>query len=80
MASVVGAGIVGLPWVFTQAGFWLGLIELVLCCSLTHYSIKMLIDTGIAHGHQKSTPPAHYRRFNSFFSRAPKLKWWSIKL
>ena len=48
--TVVGAGIVGLPWVFTQAGFWMTLVELVLCCMLTHYSVKMLIDTGIAAG------------------------------
>jgi len=47
--TVVGAGIVGLPWVFTQAGFWMTLVELVLCCMLTHYSVKMLIDTGIRH-------------------------------
>ena len=25
-------------------------MELVLCCLLTHYSVKMLIDTGIAAG------------------------------
>eukprot|EP00937_MAST-01D_sp_MAST-1D-sp2_P006171 g6171.t1 len=46
---VVGAGIVGLPWVFVQAGFWTALAELFLCCWLTHYSVKMLIETGVEH-------------------------------
>ena len=46
---VVGAGIVGLPWVLLQAGFWTALLELLLCCWLTHKSVCMLIDLGIAH-------------------------------
>ena len=47
--TVVGAGIVGLPFVFVQAGFGTALIELVVCCILAHISVKMLIDTGIEH-------------------------------
>ena len=45
---VVGAGIVGLPYVLVQAGFWTALVELIMCCVLTHYSVRMLIDVGIA--------------------------------
>ena len=49
---VVGAGIVGLPWVFVQGGFWLALFEMLLCCALTDYSVRMLITTGIENGQQ----------------------------
>jgi hypothetical protein len=46
---VVGAGIVGLPWVFVQGGFWTAIVEILLCCVLTDYSVNMLVATGIEH-------------------------------
>jgi hypothetical protein len=49
---VVGAGIVGLPWVFVQSGFWTALVEILICCVLTDYSVNMLVATGIEHGKQ----------------------------
>lgn len=35
--TVVGAGIVGLPFVFKLCGFYLGLIELLVICLITAY-------------------------------------------
>jgi amino acid permease len=46
---VVGAGIVILPWVCAQAGFWVALAEMVVCCILTDFSVNMLVSTGIRH-------------------------------
>merc|ERR1712166_114757 len=43
--SIVGAGIIGLPFAVKEAGFFLGLILLCLCGYLTHYSTRLLIDT-----------------------------------
>ena len=37
---VVGAGIVGLPYVFKESGFVLGLILMGIACLLTDYSVR----------------------------------------
>lgn len=41
--TVVGAGIVGLPFVFRLCGFYLGLIELVLICVITAYVVVRIV-------------------------------------
>jgi len=48
--SIVGAGIIGLPFAISEAGIWLGLIMLVACGALTDYSVRLLVDTGVRVG------------------------------
>jgi len=45
--TVVGAGIVGLPFTLHRAGFYSGIAMMVLACALTHVSLGYLIHTGI---------------------------------
>lgn len=42
--SIVGAGIIGLPFAVKEAGIGLGIILLLLCGYLTHHSTRMLVD------------------------------------
>lgn len=48
--TIVGAGIVGLPYVFRSAGFYTGLFLLCLGSFLTDYSVRLLVTTGMRHG------------------------------
>jgi len=43
--SIVGAGIIGLPFAVKEAGIGLGLILLCFCGYLTHYSTRLLVNT-----------------------------------
>lgn len=43
--TVVGAGIVGLPFALQRAGFWAGVGSMCGACFLTHVSLVMLIET-----------------------------------
>jgi len=43
--SIVGAGIIGLPFAVKEAGIGLGIILLLLCGILTDFSVRMLVDT-----------------------------------
>ncbi|KAL0576663.1 hypothetical protein V5O48_005323 [Marasmius crinis-equi] len=41
--SILGAGIIGLPYAVSQAGFVTGLLLLVLCCGLTDWTINLIV-------------------------------------
>jgi sodium-coupled neutral amino acid transporter 11 len=48
--GVVGAGIIGLPGALNQAGFTAGIILCVLVAVLSAWTLRVLADTGTAHG------------------------------
>jgi len=48
--TIVGSGIIGLPFAIQEAGLFLGLIELVLFAVMTHYSVHILVKCGKAIG------------------------------
>ena len=48
--GIVGAGIVGLPYAIKQSGFLFGVVGIVICAYLTHYTVTLMIETGRAHG------------------------------
>jgi sodium-coupled neutral amino acid transporter 11 len=41
--SIVGAGIIGLPYAFLQAGFFSGLILLILLTILVDFTVNLLV-------------------------------------
>ncbi|KAK7472573.1 hypothetical protein VKT23_000687 [Stygiomarasmius scandens] len=41
--SILGAGIIGLPYAVSQAGFFTGLILLVLLCGVTDWTIRLIV-------------------------------------
>jgi amino acid permease len=45
--AIVGAGIVVLPWVIVQSGFFPALFSIVLCAAMMDYSVRMMVSTGI---------------------------------
>lgn len=49
--TVVGSGIIGLPYGLNQAGLFLGVFELILFAILTDYSISLLVQAGMKSGH-----------------------------
>eukprot|EP00698_Gefionella_okellyi_P013011 TRINITY_DN3534_c0_g2_i3.p1 TRINITY_DN3534_c0_g2~~TRINITY_DN3534_c0_g2_i3.p1 ORF type:complete len:401 (-),score=40.83 TRINITY_DN3534_c0_g2_i3:300-1424(-) len=49
--TIVGSGIIGLPFAMNEAGLGLGLCELVLFAILTDYSICILVRAGVESGH-----------------------------
>ena len=44
--GIIGAGIVGLPFALSEAGFVTGLGILIAVVVMTHYTLKLLIETG----------------------------------
>jgi sodium-coupled neutral amino acid transporter 11 len=48
--GVVGAGIIGLPGALNQAGFTAGIILCVVVAVLSAWTLRVLADTGSAHG------------------------------
>jgi sodium-coupled neutral amino acid transporter 11 len=48
--SVVGAGIIGLPFAVAQSGFWMGLILLFLIAYLTFVGVQTIIKCGTSAG------------------------------
>lgn len=48
--TIIGSGIIGLPYAMNEAGLWLGLIELVLFAILTDYSVNILVQSGVQMG------------------------------
>ncbi|BFZ00986.1 hypothetical protein BsWGS_04025 [Bradybaena similaris] len=44
--SIIGSGIIGMPFALKQAGFGLGLILIVLVAFVTDYSILLLVEGG----------------------------------
>jgi sodium-coupled neutral amino acid transporter 11 len=45
--SIVGAGLIGIPFALKEAGLGMGLILLVLMGWVTDYSITLLVRTGV---------------------------------
>jgi sodium-coupled neutral amino acid transporter 11 len=45
--SIVGAGIIGLPFALNEAGIWLGLCMMLVSAWLTDYCVRMIIDIGV---------------------------------
>eukprot|EP00516_Mucochytrium_quahogii_P009122 CAMPEP_0203775284 /NCGR_PEP_ID=MMETSP0099_2-20121227/5965_1 /ASSEMBLY_ACC=CAM_ASM_000209 /TAXON_ID=96639 /ORGANISM=" , Strain NY0313808BC1" /LENGTH=492 /DNA_ID=CAMNT_0050673883 /DNA_START=110 /DNA_END=1588 /DNA_ORIENTATION=+ len=45
--SIVGAGIIGLPFAVRECGFFMGLFMLLFVAVLTYSSVNLLIDSGI---------------------------------
>ncbi|XP_006461096.1 hypothetical protein AGABI2DRAFT_221574 [Agaricus bisporus var. bisporus H97] len=43
--SILGAGIIGLPYAFRQAGFFTGLFLLLVLCAVTDWTIRLIIIT-----------------------------------
>lgn len=48
--GIVGAGIIGLPFAMSQAGFALGTSLLLLVAILTHYTVILMIQLGRVNG------------------------------
>ena len=48
--TVVGSGIIGLPYALNEAGLFLGVLELIIFAILTDYSIGILVETGLSCG------------------------------
>eukprot|EP01063_Lacrimia_lanifica_P000051 TRINITY_DN10024_c0_g1_i1.p1 TRINITY_DN10024_c0_g1~~TRINITY_DN10024_c0_g1_i1.p1 ORF type:complete len:662 (+),score=206.36 TRINITY_DN10024_c0_g1_i1:51-2036(+) len=48
--SIVGAGIIGLPFSYERGGFWVATVLLVLIGILTAYSVKLIVRLGEAIG------------------------------
>ena len=46
--SIVGAGLIGLPFAMEQSGLFAGLFLLLLCAVLTSFSVRLLISLGNA--------------------------------
>eukprot|EP01060_Flectonema_neradi_P004234 TRINITY_DN12764_c0_g1_i1.p1 TRINITY_DN12764_c0_g1~~TRINITY_DN12764_c0_g1_i1.p1 ORF type:complete len:708 (+),score=92.77 TRINITY_DN12764_c0_g1_i1:69-2192(+) len=44
--SIVGAGIIGLPYAMQEGGFGLSLLQLLLVGGLTSYSVQLIVDLG----------------------------------
>ncbi|KAL3831322.1 hypothetical protein ACJMK2_023088 [Sinanodonta woodiana] len=44
--SIIGSGIIGIPFALKQAGFGLGIILLILVAIITDYSLILLIEAG----------------------------------
>ncbi|KAJ3989089.1 amino acid transporter [Lentinula detonsa] len=41
--SILGAGIIGLPYAISQAGFFIGLLLLVVLCGVTDWTIRLIV-------------------------------------
>ncbi|KAF9029009.1 amino acid transporter [Hymenopellis radicata] len=41
--SILGAGIIGLPYALSQAGFFTGIILLVILCGVTDWTIRLIV-------------------------------------
>ncbi|KAG7098547.1 hypothetical protein E1B28_000482 [Marasmius oreades] len=50
--SILGAGIIGLPYAISQAGFVTGLLLLVFCCGLTDWTINLIVINAKLSGSQ----------------------------
>jgi sodium-coupled neutral amino acid transporter 11 len=47
--SIVGAGIIGIPYSLRQSGFVMGLVLLVLVAYLTDKSLRIIIEVACFH-------------------------------
>ena len=48
--SIIGSGMIGIPFALKEAGFGLGLILLVLVGILTDYSLRLMVTAGTLSG------------------------------
>jgi amino acid permease len=48
--TIIGSGIIGLPFAMNEAGLPLGIIELVLFAIMTDYSVNILVESGVHAG------------------------------
>lgn len=48
--SILGAGIIGLPFAVAQAGFILGTVLLFVMAILTDFSLRLLVESGLIIG------------------------------
>ncbi|KAA0161209.1 hypothetical protein FNF28_05158 [Cafeteria roenbergensis] len=46
--SIIGAGVISLPFAFREAGFVAGVILLFVMAALTYYSVTLLVNLGVA--------------------------------
>lgn len=44
--SIVGSGVIGIPYAFHKAGFGLGLLLLVFVAVITDYSLILMVSDG----------------------------------
>ncbi|XP_012943487.1 putative sodium-coupled neutral amino acid transporter 11, partial [Aplysia californica] len=44
--SIIGSGIIGMPFALRQAGFGMGIILIVLVAFITDFSIMLLVEGG----------------------------------
>lgn len=50
--SILGAGIIGLPYAVRQAGFFTGLVLLVILCAVTDWTIRLIVvNAKLSGGH-----------------------------
>ena len=57
--SIIGSGMIGIPFALKEAGFGLGLVLLVLVGILTDYSLRLMVRAGTLSGtssYQVNTP------------------------
>jgi hypothetical protein len=45
--TIIGSGLIGLPFAMQEAGLPLGILELLLFAVMTDYSVHLLIQTGL---------------------------------
>lgn len=48
--SILGAGIIGLPYALNQAGFLPGILLVLIVAFLTDHTVRLLMRLGVAHG------------------------------
>ena len=48
--SIIGSGMIGIPFALKEAGFGLGLILLVVVGVLTDYSLRLMVRAGTLSG------------------------------
>lgn len=41
--SILGAGIIGLPYAISKAGFWTGMFLLIVLCAVTDWTIRLIV-------------------------------------
>lgn len=45
--SIIGAGIIGLPFAFNEAGFFSGIVLMLVVGGATYYSVQLIISLGV---------------------------------
>ena len=54
--SIVGAGIIGMPYALRMSGLWAGMLLLVLVAMLTDKSLRLLIEQASFHPKLRNLP------------------------